>query len=230
MTRQVRQRVPAMVTPQAALDLIFPLVGTEVLAKEVIADGLRSGRVRCDAKFVWGSSTGDLRNEWLPRKHPSYIYGEDVELMPDFWRESQQWPTELAHWRWDNGEFVLFVSNIDEDRLHRTYLKGVVMDRRDILALVRRRTRAGVGGKTPDRERWAAFWTAVLFKATGDTFDWTQFDDPQELKAKLIEGSEDGWSDGVPSDCSWHANNFDNVLPVIWDGLVKRLTFQETNR
>lgn len=205
-------RDDGLVTPSEALALIVHYVGTEYIAKQVIGDGLYCNKITTVADLVWETDLGDISDEWIPRRFLDNMYEEDVELEPGCFAGSAQWPAEMVHWRWDTGDFVLFLSDPDADRLTRIHMRGVQFVRKDILALVGRNNRKGAGGPKPDRERWTEFWISVLYGVSKESFDWTQFDNPHQLKVQLQKWSDDLWTD----------NNLDGVVSDVWKGLVQR--------
>lgn len=199
------------IKPNAAIALILHYVGSEFEAKQVIADGLHSGKVACVAEYIWETNVGDIYGDWTPRKHGDFLYEHDAEISGDFWSESLQWPKDTNHWRWDKSEFVIFTSTEDDDRLARIYFKNVRLLKKDVMSLVGRSNRSG--GPKPDRERWALFWINILQKYTAN-FDWTTFDSPQELKRAFLDANS---HDGAFSD-----NNIDFAVAMAWEYLVKR--------
>lgn len=199
------------ITPNAAIALIIHYVGSEYEAKQVIADGLRSGRIFCVAEYVWQTNVGDIYAEWTPRKHGNFIYENDIDISNAMWAGSVQWPKDVMHWRWEKSEFVIFTSLEEEDKLERIYFKNIRLSKKDVLTLVGRSNKSG--GPKSDRERWAIFWINILVRYTPE-FDWTVYDSPAELKRAFMAVNN---HDGAFAD-----NNVDFAVAMAWEYVVKR--------
>lgn len=212
-----------LMSPTEAIGEILHYAGSEFAAKQVLADGLRSGKLRIVADHVWETDVGDINEDWIPRRHGDRIYHENVELEPGFLSSSVQWPRDLAYWRWDKGEFVIIISPDDEwGRFSRVYIQGALLVRHEVMALVGRSSRSG--GPKSDRERWAMFWINVLWDFTGEDFDWTQYGSPSELKIAFLSANEDAANEpGARGRKTMFADsNIDFAVELAWKHLVKR--------
>ncbi|MFS0770797.1 hypothetical protein [Sphingomonas sp. 1P08PE] len=211
-----------LISPREAIAKIIHYVGSELEAKQVLADGLRSGKARLVAAYMWETDVGDVQDEWVPRRRKGFDYDEDVEIHSSYFTASMQWPKELLDWRWDNAEFVVYNTPGHDPKLNRCYFKGVRFVEEDVLKLVGRSGRSG--GPKSDRERWAMFWINVLWDFTGANYDWTQYETPYELKQALLSANEDAANEpGVRGDKTMFADsNIDFAVELAWKHLVLR--------
>ncbi len=211
-----------LISPNDAIAKIIHYVGSELQAKEVLADGLRSGKARLVAAYMWGTDVGDVQDEWIPRQRKSFDYDEDVEIHASYFTSSMQWPRDMLDWRWDDAEFVVYYTPEHALKINRCYFKGVRFVEEDVLKLVGRSSRSG--GRKSDRQRWAMFWINVLWDFTGGNYDWTQYETPYELKQALLSANEDAANEpGARGDKTMFADsNIDFAVELAWNHLVLR--------
>lgn len=97
-------------------------------AQRYIAEGLKDGRIRAKADRQWVSNEINLNVAWRKRAEHEGDMLLDAEVRPAIWRQSTNWPRDLARWRWSQNRFVI-------TRRMRTSAKGTPPDRTIIVGL-----------------------------------------------------------------------------------------------
>jgi hypothetical protein len=200
------------VTANDAVSYIAGHVGSRYQARLLIADALHCGDIITTADKIWSVSDIDPTDDWGELISGAELLYENVELPADYWMASSRWPEETRHWRWKEGNFLLNISDADVDPFIGEALENVQFDHRQVMALVGKTERSGAGGRKPDVERWAMFWTNFLYDCTNDFFDWTKFENKRQLKLAMLASSPSLFADSA----------VDKAVDVAWNGLVLR--------
>jgi len=91
------------------------------------------------------------------------VFAKNVELPADYWHGSHQWPAETRHWRWNEGNFLLDRGENPADIFWGDALENVWFEETQLERLIGKSSRAGVGGRKFDKERWADFWLNIIY-------------------------------------------------------------------
>lgn len=200
------------VTANQAVEYIAPHAGSRYQARLIIADAMHSGELTTTADTMWYIEDIDPADEWNEITKGAKIAATDVELPSDYWMSSGQWPAETRHWRWKEGNFLLNTSETPFDPFYGEALGNVQFDHTQVAALVGKTDRTGAGGRQPDRKRWSRFWVNFLYDCAGDLFDWTQFENKNQLKQAMLASSPTLFAE----------SNLDDAVNAAWEGLVVR--------
>jgi hypothetical protein len=173
------------VSAHDAVQLVAAVKGGQHEAKAIIADGIRSMAVDVYADVVWETPESDVGGEWEPHQHPGRFYAEEAFIERDWWRMSEEWPADLAHWRWETNEFVLFLSQREEENPMTIFFRGIQLRRNDVLAVAGMSKRLGMGGRRPDLASWHAFWRVIVDMAADGELD--SFKSQAEMTDEILE-------------------------------------------
>lgn len=161
-------------------------------AKLILADSIRSMTIDVCAETVWQTSEPDVGGDWVPDKELGLLHAESVWVDPDVWIKSEGWPDDLANWRWERNEFVLFLAPRDSDDPLNMFFKGVTLRRDHVLRAAGLSKRTGKGGRRADMVAWNAFWHAVVKLAISG--ELTAFRTQADLTAAILEDIGDALS------------------------------------
>ena len=203
-----------LLTPLESVARVAQYAGSHYQARALLADALHSGELIAVANRVLQINDIDPTDPWEILVKNAFVLGEDVELEPQSWRASYCWPDEVRYWRWKEGNLLLNTSDSPLDFFGGVALEGVRFDRRTVLNLIGRTDRTGVGGRKLDKKSWSHFWVNFLYDCAGDLFDWTRFENRNQLRqAMLAANPYPAFSDG---------NVGPEIVDIAWDGLVAR--------
>lgn len=211
MPRQKRKAAEQFISPNDAIAAIIQYAGNEFQAKQVISDGLLSGKVRAIADWMWERTGGDPDSDGEALRRGGRSIEQDIEIHPDSWKSSRTWPAELRYWNWEEGNFVVCLTDPEDDRPIRGYFHGVRLLRDNILALVGRTARTGAGGPKSDRDRWARVWIEIVLN-TSRGYDWTKFENRYQLRQEIASWCDDEFSESTLSV----------AVEKVWENIVLR--------
>lgn len=195
-----------------AVSYIAGHVGSRYQARVLIADAMHCGDIITTADKVWYVRDIDPTDDWAELVKGAELLYENVELPADYWTASPRWPEETRHWRWKEGKFLINASEADVDPFFGEALENVQFDYREVMAIVGKTERSGAGGRKPNVKKWGIFWANFLYDCTNDFFDWTQFENKNQLKKAMLGSSPSLFADSAVND----------AVDAAWEGLVLR--------
>lgn len=195
-----------------AVSYIAGHVGSRYQARVLIADAMHCGDIITTADKVWYVRDIDPTDDWAELVKGAELLYENVELPSDYWTASPRWPEETRHWRWKEGNFLINASEADVDPFFGEALEKVQFDYREVMAIVGKTERSGGGGRKPNVKKWGIFWANFLYDCTNDFFDWTQFENKNQLKKAMLGSSPSLFADSAVND----------AVDAAWEGLVLR--------
>ncbi len=201
------------VTANEAVEYLAPHLGGKYQARTAIADAMHNGDLITTADSVWVLTDTDPTEDWADIIKGAEAWATDVELPSNYWHGSYQWPSETRHWRWKEGNFLLNRSDTLLDAFTGDALVNVQFDQREVELLIGRSSRAGVGGRKFDKDKWAEFWINVIYETSAKHFEWDKFPSKNALKNFISDRcNEDMFADSSVAF----------AVDLAWEGLVKR--------
>jgi hypothetical protein len=180
------------ITVPDAVEYLAQHVGGKYQARTLIIDAMHSGDLITTADTIWVINDADPTEPWDTIVKDAEIWVSNVELPPEYWQDSYQWPAETRHWRWNEGNFVLDRSESALDPFYGDALGNVQFELTQIERLTGKSSRAGVGGRKFEKERWADFWLNVIYQSGVDKKDWSKFASRNALKNYMLDECNDG--------------------------------------
>lgn len=195
------------VTANEAVEYLAPHLGGRYQARTAIADAMHSGDLITTADTVWVITDADPTDDWVDVIKDAEVWVTNVELPADYWHGSYQWPSETRHWRWKEGNFLLNRSDTPMDPFTGDALGNVQFDQREVELLIGRPSRAGIGGRKFDKDKWAEFWINIIYETSGKDFEWDKFQSKNSLKNFMLDTcNEDLFADSSVAyavDLAW---------------------------
>ena len=150
------------ITVPDAVEYLAQHVGGKYQARNLIIDAMHSGDLITTADTIWVINDADPTEEWEIIIKDAEVWATNVELSPEYWQSSYQWPAETRHWRWNNGNLLLDRSESTIDPFYGDALGNVQFELTQIERLTGKSSRAGIGGRKFDKELWAEFWLNII--------------------------------------------------------------------
>lgn len=201
------------VTANEAVEYLAPYLGGRYQARTAIADAMHSGDLITTADTVWVLTDADPTDDWVDVIKDAEVWVTNVELPADYWHGSYQWPSETRHWRWKEGNFLLDRSDTPMDPFTGDALGNVQFEQREIERLIGRPSRAGIGGRKFDKDKWAEFWINIIYETSGKNLEWDKFQSKNSLKNFMLDTcNEDLFADSSVA----------YAVDLAWERLVQR--------
>lgn len=151
------------VTAPESVDYLAQHVGGRYQARTLIIDAMHSGDLTTTCDTLWTINKANPTDEWERITRMGKVFAKNVELPADYWHGSHQWPAETRHWRWNEGNFLLDRGENPADIFWGDALENVWFEETQLERLIGKSSRAGVGGRKFDKERWADFWLNIIY-------------------------------------------------------------------
>lgn len=201
------------ITVPDAVEYLAQHVGGKYQARNLIIDAMHSGDLITTADTIWVINDADPTEEWEIIIKDAEVWATNVELSPEYWQSSYQWPAETRHWRWNNGNLLLDRSESTIDPFYGDALGNVQFELTQIERLTGKSSRAGIGGRKFDKELWAEFWLNIIYRSGVDKKDWTKFASRNALKNYMLDECNDG---------EFAASSVAYAVDLAWTKLVER--------
>jgi hypothetical protein len=202
------------ITANEAVAYLAQHVGGKYQARTLIIDAMHSGDLITTADTMWVIDDADPTDPWDEIIKDASVFATDFELPSDYWHASYQWPSETRHWRWKEGNFLLNRSDTPMDPFTGDALGNVQFEQAQVERLIGKSSRAGIGGRKFDKDKWAEFWINILYATSAKTFAWDDFKSKNALKQFMLdECNEDMFAD----------SSISFAVDLAWDRLSKRV-------
>jgi hypothetical protein len=180
---------PPLIKPRAALRLVEMACGAIPLAMDILAQKIRLGDVRAYAGRLWESRRRNVSDAW--DNEPPNV-AKRIRVPTSLFDTSLGWHEEVRSWNWKKGRFWITHQSSPP---RRTMLKSVRFVEDDVKDLVRQMIedaaeKKHAGGRPSDREKWDAYWMAVVEMALDGALVDPQFErQGQALNGQIFERS-----------------------------------------
>lgn len=196
-----------------AVEYLAKHVGGRHQARALIIDAMHSGDLTTTCDKIYTLDEADPTERWEDIIKDAKASFSNIELEPDYWHLSCQWPSETRHWRWNEGNFILDKRETPVEPFYGDALENVHFEMFQLEKLTGKSSRAGVGGRKLDKERWAEFWLNIIYQSGVDKMDWTKFQSRNALKEYMLDQcNEDAFADSSVA----------YAVDLAWDKLVER--------
>lgn len=182
--------LPPLIKSKQALRLVEVGCGTLPMAMDILAQKIRSGDVRAYAGRLWETRRRNISDAW---DHQPPKVAKRVRVQTSLFDTSPGWHDEVRSWDWNKGRFwITHQSSLPR----RTMLKSVRFAQDDVSSLVRQMIedaaeKKHAGGRPSDRERWDAYWMAVVEMALEGSLLNPQFErQGHALNGEIFQRSE----------------------------------------
>ena len=198
---------PPLIKARDALKRVEAVVRSSPEAKRILAHKIRDREVSAYAFRIWKSRCSSLKDAWA--NEPSDA-AKKMKVSSSLFVSNLYWADELHAWSWPAGKFWI---THDRAPARRTMLRGVRFVEGDVDRLVES-LKAHPGGRPSDRQKWDAYWMAVVEMAVDGSLVDTRFDrNAQGLNGEIFERAaryskelhKEGTTLGVTRDKVWKA-------------------------
>lgn len=204
------------ISPARAIALYASLNGGPVHTREIIALGLREGKIRSRAQHVWTSPEKSITEAW--RNEPdreSYAKYTKLKNSDDVstgtWWKSVDWSRDVVDWNFRRGRLHVTCSN---DPLTRLMLKRVRLHSGDVLKLLVHSDSINFTKTSIKKiDSWRMFWHEVVLLALkttpeGSVSHLSSFKSDDSVLSAITDGIE--FEEDLLSD-----NNVEEVSATI---------------
>jgi hypothetical protein len=201
------------ITANEAVEYLAQHVGGKYQARSLIIDAMHSGDLITTADTMWVIEDADPTDPWDEIIKDASVFATDFGLPADYWHGSYQWPSETRHWRWREGNFLLNRSETPMDPFTGDALGNVQFEEAQVERLVGKSSRAGIGGRKFDKEKWAEFWLNIIYTSGREQKDWSKFPSRNALKNYMLQECNDG---------EFADSTIAFAVEMAWEKLVER--------